>query len=82
MPDNLTRAMKSALNAQAVKIKLTKKHTPCLTFEITLVSDGRRKILTLIIKIFQLGDANICLNESSSFQKILNCTRFLLAISY
>lgn len=38
MPDNLTRAMKSASSAQAVKIKLTKKHTPCLTFEITLVS--------------------------------------------
>ena len=36
-PDNLTRAMKSAGSAQAVKIKLTKKHTPCLTFEITLV---------------------------------------------
>ena len=39
MPDNLTRAMKSASSAQAVKIKLTKKHTPCLTFEITLVSE-------------------------------------------
>ncbi|KAK2561434.1 Checkpoint protein HUS1 [Acropora cervicornis] len=38
MPDNLTRAMKSASSAQAVKIKLTKKHTPCLTFEITLPS--------------------------------------------
>ena len=38
MPDNLTRAMKSAASAQSVKIKLTKKHTPCLTFEITLVS--------------------------------------------
>ena len=37
MPDNLMRAMKSASSAQAVKIKLTKKHTPCLTFEITLV---------------------------------------------
>lgn len=38
VPENLTRAMKSAGNAQAVKIKLTKKHTPCLTFEVTLVS--------------------------------------------
>lgn len=38
VPENLTRAMKSAGSAQAVKIKLTKKHTPCLTFEITLVS--------------------------------------------
>ncbi|XP_073237036.1 checkpoint protein HUS1-like [Porites lutea] len=38
MPENLTRAMKSAASAQAVKIKLAKKHTPCLTFEITLPS--------------------------------------------
>lgn len=38
VPENLTRAMKSAGSVQAVKIKLTKKHTPCLTFEITLVS--------------------------------------------
>jgi len=37
VPDNLSRAMKSAANAQTVKIKLTKKHTPCLTFEISLV---------------------------------------------
>lgn len=38
IPENLMRAMKSASSAQAVKIKLTKKHAPCLTFEITLPS--------------------------------------------
>ena len=32
--------MKSAQNAQSVKIKLTKKQSPCLTFEITLVSEN------------------------------------------
>jgi HUS1 checkpoint protein len=37
MLENLSRAMRSAGNAQTVKIKLTKKHTPCLTFDITLV---------------------------------------------
>lgn len=37
-PDNLAKAMKSAQNAQTVKIKLTKKHTACLTFEIILPS--------------------------------------------
>ena len=42
MPENLTRAMKSAASAQAVKIKLAKKHTPCLTFEITLVSSNNK----------------------------------------
>ena len=37
--ENLVRAMKSAQNAQSVKIKLTKKQSPCLTFEVTLVSE-------------------------------------------
>lgn len=45
VPENLTRAMKSAGSAQAVKIKLTKKHTPCLTFEITLVSVARQVLV-------------------------------------
>lgn len=35
--ENLLRAMKSGQNAQSIKIKLTKKQTPCLTFEISLV---------------------------------------------
>lgn len=42
VPENLSRAMKSAANAQSVEIKLTKKHTPCLTFEISLVREFRR----------------------------------------
>jgi hypothetical protein len=37
LPDNLVKAMKSAGAAQVVKIKLTQKMTPCLTFEIILV---------------------------------------------
>ena len=37
-PENLVKAMRSAANAQMVKIKLTNKVTPCLTFEISLVS--------------------------------------------
>ena len=36
--DNLVRAMKSAQNSQALKIKLTRKQTACLTFEVSLVS--------------------------------------------
>lgn len=36
--ENLLRAMKSGQNAQSIKIKLTKKQTPCLTFEISLPS--------------------------------------------
>ena len=37
-PDNMMKALKTAQNAKSVKIKLTKKHTPCLTFEVELVS--------------------------------------------
>jgi HUS1 checkpoint protein len=36
-PDSLTRSLKSAQNAKTVKIKLTKRHTSCITFEIELV---------------------------------------------
>lgn len=39
-PENLTRALKTAQNAKWIKIKLTKKHSPCLTFEVDLVKDS------------------------------------------
>ena len=45
-PDNLVKAMKCAANAQVVKIKLTKKITPCLTFEIILPSMVRSRTVT------------------------------------
>ncbi len=35
--EQLSRAIKSALTAQVLKIKLTKKQGPCLTLEILLV---------------------------------------------
>ncbi|KAG7274094.1 hypothetical protein CRUP_028801 [Coryphaenoides rupestris] len=37
-PDNLSRALKTAQSAKAVKIKLTKKHCPCLTLAADCVS--------------------------------------------
>ena len=37
-PEDIVRAMKTAQNAKAVKLKLTKKFSPCLTFDIELVS--------------------------------------------
>ncbi|XP_029445694.1 checkpoint protein HUS1 isoform X5 [Rhinatrema bivittatum] len=37
-PENLSRALKTAQNAKAVKIKLTKKHCPCLTVAVELPS--------------------------------------------
>lgn len=36
-PENLSRALKTAQNAKAVKIKLTNKHCPCLTVAVELV---------------------------------------------
>ncbi|XP_069469433.1 checkpoint protein HUS1 isoform X3 [Ambystoma mexicanum] len=38
MPENLSRALKTAQNAKAVKIKLTNKHCPCLTLAAELPS--------------------------------------------
>lgn len=36
-PENLSRALKTVQNAKAVKVKLTKKHCPCLTIAAELV---------------------------------------------
>ncbi|KAM8770579.1 checkpoint protein HUS1 isoform 2-T2 [Rhynchonycteris naso] len=38
MSENLARALKTAQNARALKVKLTNKHFPCLTISIELVS--------------------------------------------
>ena len=37
-PENLSRALKTVQNAKSVKVKLTKKHCPCLTIAAELVS--------------------------------------------
>lgn len=36
-PENLVKALKTAQMAKWVKIKLTKKHAPCITVEVDLV---------------------------------------------
>ena len=38
VPDSLLKCLKASQNAKSIKLKLTKKHTPCLTFEVELVS--------------------------------------------
>ncbi|XP_027429790.1 checkpoint protein HUS1 isoform X3 [Zalophus californianus] len=38
LSENLSRALKTAQNARALKIKLTNKHFPCLTVSIELLS--------------------------------------------
>lgn len=55
--DNLVRAMKSAQNSQAVKMKLTRKQTSCLTFEVSLVCFGILMFLNTEIR-------NICIAKS------------------
>ncbi|XP_048122796.1 checkpoint protein HUS1-like [Alosa alosa] len=40
-PENISRALKTAQNAKSVKIKLTKKHCPCLTQETLPLSHPR-----------------------------------------
>ncbi|OXB70473.1 UNVERIFIED_CONTAM: hypothetical protein H355_012539 [Colinus virginianus] len=41
MPDNLSRALKTAQSAKAVKIKLTNKYSPCLKVAVELPSLSR-----------------------------------------
>ncbi|MBN3305010.1 checkpoint protein HUS1 [Amia ocellicauda] len=38
VPENLFRALKTAYNARSLKIKLTKKHCPCITVAVELPS--------------------------------------------
>lgn len=37
-PENVLRALKTGQSARWIKLKLTNKHTPCLTVEVELVS--------------------------------------------
>lgn len=47
-PDNIVKALKTASNAKWIKIKLTKKHVPCLTFEIDQVGEQKTKNVSII----------------------------------
>lgn len=45
--ENLVRAMRSGQNAQVIKIRLTKKSAPCLSFEVTQPSlSGAQRTMT------------------------------------
>jgi len=46
-PDLLLRSLKTAHAAKWIKIKLTKRHTPCLTFEIDLPSGSSHQRLVV-----------------------------------
>lgn len=55
VPENLSRALKTAQNAKAVKVKLTKKLCPCLTITAELVSLER--------EIMILEEGNIFIHQ-------------------
>lgn len=52
-PENLSRALKTVQNAKAVKVKLTKKHCPCLTIAAELVRASEKK-LTVYLRSLSL----------------------------
>jgi HUS1 checkpoint protein len=54
VPDNLVRCLRCAQNAKSIKIKLTKKHSPCLTFEVELVCFISSRILNKFTSVRQL----------------------------
>ncbi|XP_035584524.1 checkpoint protein HUS1-like [Zalophus californianus] len=52
MLENLSQALKTAWNARALKIKLTNKHSPCLTVSIELLSvSSSSRIVTYDIPV-------------------------------
>ncbi|XP_074653018.1 checkpoint protein HUS1-like [Tubulanus polymorphus] len=42
IPENFMKALKTSQVSKSIKVKLTKKHTPCLTFEIEMPSTHSR----------------------------------------
>ena len=50
-PENLVKALKTAQSAKWVKVKLTKKHSPCLTVEVDLVCSDLELISLPLHKI-------------------------------
>jgi hypothetical protein len=48
--ENLSRALKTAQNSRALKIKLTNKHFPCLTVSVELVS-GKKRISECFLQV-------------------------------
>ncbi|EPY85513.1 checkpoint protein HUS1 [Camelus ferus] len=59
--ENLSRALKTAQNARALKVKLTNKHFPCLTVSIEL---KRRFLSTSTFEVFCTPPASSAVNTS------------------
>lgn len=54
VPENLSRALKTAHNAKAVKMKLTNKHCPCLRVAVELVSGNHAFIFITEKKLLEI----------------------------
>ena len=51
--ESIVRSLKSAQTAKSMKIKLTKKDCPCLTFEVELVNTLYSKCFALFEKFYR-----------------------------
>lgn len=54
MVENLARSLKTIQAAKSVKVKLTKKHCPCLTIAAELVRSGTATVWGCIVKPYEL----------------------------
>jgi HUS1 checkpoint protein len=50
-PENLLRALKTAQSARWIKLKLTNKHTPCLTVEVEQVNAHQKKRMHAYLQV-------------------------------
>lgn len=64
-PDLLLRSLKTAHSAKWVKVKLTKKHVPCLTIEIDLVST-----LSCLLSVIITFSCVICVRLQNNYNLI------------
>ena len=71
-PENIVKALKTANNAKWIKIKLTKKHIPCLTFEVDLVCK--------ISDFFRGNMEMFCLSRTSYLKKVTCPYKILLVL--
>lgn len=64
-PENLSRALKTTQNAKSIKVKLTKKHCPCLTVAAELVSLGTSEMMVCCPSLDKLGALEVVADVQS-----------------
>ncbi|XP_029423743.1 checkpoint protein HUS1 [Nannospalax galili] len=82
--ENLSRALKTAQNARALKIKLTNKHFPCLTVSVELQfsSSSSSRIVThdIPIKVISISAEVLCscLNQRHALRDVVSLVSIYL----